>query len=314
MHGNESTTTKAIIDMLYLMLANSCSGIVKTLLETYSLNIIPMLNPDGSDAYTRLNANSVDLNRDAQNLTQPESQVLRYVFEDLNPDYCFNLHGQRTIFGAGLDGNSAVASFLAPAQDDILSITPNRVEAMRLIAYINENLQKELPHQIGIYDDAFNINCVGDTFQSFGTPTILFEAGHFNNDYQREQSRYFMYKALCFSLDFIMQSKAEESFKTDSYFNIPKNEKCFFDIIISNLQLENESFDLAIQYDEILVDNEIEFIPRILKINSLDNFYAHKKIDFTGKIISYPSKTDINIGSEIDFVIANNEKFSLKIY
>jgi murein tripeptide amidase MpaA len=56
-----------------------------------------MLNPDGADMYTRLNANEVDLNRDSQNLTQPESKVLREIFDLFQPHYCFNLHDQRTI-------------------------------------------------------------------------------------------------------------------------------------------------------------------------------------------------------------------------
>jgi hypothetical protein len=47
--------------------------------------------------YTRLNANEVDLNRDSQNLTQPESKVLREIFDLFQPHYCFNLHDQRTI-------------------------------------------------------------------------------------------------------------------------------------------------------------------------------------------------------------------------
>jgi murein tripeptide amidase MpaA len=36
-----------------------------------------MLNPDGAKTYTRENANKVDLNRDSQDLTQPESKILR---------------------------------------------------------------------------------------------------------------------------------------------------------------------------------------------------------------------------------------------
>jgi murein tripeptide amidase MpaA len=54
-----------------------------------------MLNPDGADMYTRLNANEVDLNRDSQNLTQPESKVLREIFDLFQPHYCFNLHDQQ---------------------------------------------------------------------------------------------------------------------------------------------------------------------------------------------------------------------------
>ena len=49
------------------------------ILKACTLYIIPILNPDGAKAYTRLNANEVDLNRDAQDLSQPESKVLRAV-------------------------------------------------------------------------------------------------------------------------------------------------------------------------------------------------------------------------------------------
>ena len=313
MHGNESTTTKAIIDLVNLLVKNYGSDAVSALLNRCTLHIIPMLNPDGADAYTRVNANSVDLNRDAQNLSQPESKILRNTFNKINPHYCFNLHGQRTIFGTELSGNSAVASFLAPAQDNKLSITSNREEAMRVIAYINLKLKKDLPNKIGVYDDAFNINCVGDTFQSFGVPTILFEAGHIGNDYDREESRLYMFKALCFALDYI--SRPDLSIKSDinEYQNLPKNQKCFYDIILTNVKLNGENYDLAIQYKEVLIDNKIEFRPQLEKINDLEDYFAHKKIDLKNKIIHFPIEEDLKIDSEIDFVIANNEKISLKI-
>lgn len=44
---------------------------------------------------------------------------------------------------------------------------------MSLIAGIVKDLKDELGERIGRYDDGFNINCAGDTFQSLGTPTIL---------------------------------------------------------------------------------------------------------------------------------------------
>lgn len=314
MHGNESTTTKAVIDLVNLLIKNYDSDSVTNLMNRCTLHIIPMLNPDGADAYTRVNANSVDLNRDAQNLSQPESKILRNAFNEIKPDYCFNLHGQRTIFGTEYSGNSAVASFLAPSQDNKLSITRNRAEAMRVIAYINLKLKKDLPNNVGVYDDAFNINCVGDTFQSLGIPTILFEAGHIGSDYNREESRLYMFKALCFSLDYI--SRSDLSYETDisEYHKIPQNKKCFFDIILSNADINGKNYNLAIQYKEVLKDNSIEFQPQLEKINHLEDYYAHKNINLKNKIIDFPSEDDLKIGSDIDFVIANNEKISLKIY
>ncbi len=74
MHGNESTTTKALLDLMRGM----DTGQVP-LLDSLELLMIPMLNPDGAAAYTRMNANQVDLNRDALDLSQPESVVLRRV-------------------------------------------------------------------------------------------------------------------------------------------------------------------------------------------------------------------------------------------
>ena len=113
MHGNESTTTKAIFDLFnYFELADS-----KALLEACTLLIIPILNPDGAEAYTRFNKNQVDLNRDAQALTQSESKILRTSFESFKPHFCFNMHGQRTIFSAGNTSNSAVLSFLSPSEN-----------------------------------------------------------------------------------------------------------------------------------------------------------------------------------------------------
>src|SRR5690554_497510 len=63
MHGNESTTTKALIDFFSFLKQNTLWQ--KTCLKFFTFQIIPMLNPDGSALYTRENANRVDLNRDA---------------------------------------------------------------------------------------------------------------------------------------------------------------------------------------------------------------------------------------------------------
>ncbi len=171
MHGNESTTTKALFDIFNILsYSNTFSG---TILDNCTLEVIPILNPDGALTYKRFNANGIDLNRDAQDLSQPESVVLRKCFDAFQPDFCFNLHGQRTIFSAGVTDNPATISFLAPAQDTTSSLTHNRTIAMEIIGVMNTMLQKQIPNQIGVYDDVFNINCVGDTFQSLNVPTIL---------------------------------------------------------------------------------------------------------------------------------------------
>lgn len=306
MHGNESTTTKAVFDMLNVLLMPG--DVSKTILKHCTLKIIPILNPDGAKAYTRLNANQIDLNRDAQKCSQPESRVLRDVFNEFKPDYCFNLHGQRTIFSAGKTNHPATVSFLAPAQDENCSITKTRKIAMEIISVMNRNLQLQIPKQVGIYDDAFNINCVGDTFQSQNIPTILFEAGHFPEDYQREQTREFIFQSLLIALQYISEHNIT-GMNYEEYLKIPENQKLFYDIIIRN----TSSKDIGIQYLEKLVDDSITFVPKVEKISDLSSFFAHREINARGHKVCTINGAPVLEGNENDFVSINNENYSLKL-
>ncbi|MFK2820241.1 DUF2817 domain-containing protein [Flavobacteriaceae sp. LMIT009] len=310
MHGNESTTTKAIFD-IFNYFNNE-----KSILNKCTLFFIPILNPDGAKVYTRVNANNVDLNRDAQNLSQPESKVLRDVFNDFKPDFCFNLHGQRTIFSAGSTNNSAILSFLSPAQDEKCSITNNRKEAMEIIVVINKMLQKIIPNQVGVYDDTFNINCVGDTFQSFNVPTILFEAGHFPNDYAREETRRLIFLSLLEAL-MVISTNNNLGKNYAPYLDIPENEKLFFDIIIREASLNTGSkesiIDLAIHYEEVLVNDRIEFIPKIKKIGNLSNYHAHREINANKNELLLPDGVTLNVENSIDFVTIANNKYLLNL-
>jgi hypothetical protein len=308
MHGNESTTTKALFDLLNTLLSTN-SGL-DYILGACTLYIIPILNPDGAMAYTRVNANKVDLNRDAQNLTQLESKVLRKTFNVFKPHFCYNLHGQRTIFSAGTTNNSATVSFLSPAQDKACTVTPNRKVAMEVIGVMHAALQHVIPNQVGVYDDAFNLNCVGDTFQSENVPTILFEAGHFANDYARDKTREHIYMSYITSLDYISKNEIDGS-HYKPYLNIPENDKCFLDVIIRNAKVDNTIVDIGIQFQEQLIDNQVEFLPKVEKIENLNGFYGHRDIDANGGEVFNADGKLLEVGYENVFVILNNEKILL---
>ncbi|EDP95808.1 M14 metallopeptidase family protein [Kordia algicida OT-1] len=278
MHGNESTTTKAIFDVLNFLKEASTAS--ETILKHCTLCIIPMLNPDGAQAYTRVNANEIDLNRDAQTLSQPESVVLKTIYDAFQPDFCFNLHGQRTMYSAGNKDKSSIISFLTPSEDEERSVTPNREKSMEIIVRMNEMLQKRIPNHVGRYDDGFNINCVGDTFQSLGTPTVLFEAGHFPDDYQRETTRELIFYAIMEAIQYIATTHIKGT-ATEAYFQIPENEKQHYDIILKNVQTDkNETFDIGVMYKEVLKNGKIHFEPYIEDKKMLKKSFAHKIIDF----------------------------------
>lgn len=298
MHGNESTTTKAVFDLLNLLAKNKKQQSIRELLENVTLYIIPILNPDGAKAYTRVNANHVDLNRDMQNLSQPESRILRKAAEDFDPHYCLNLHDQRTIFSAGFTKNTATLSFLTPSKDEERSIDESRRKSMRLIAGMVKDLQLDLPDMIGRYDDGFNTNCAGDTFQHMGIPTILFEAGHFAGDYKRERTRFFVYKALLSCLQQIAFD--QKSVSDHEYFDIPENEKLFRDIILRNVSHKNTIVDVAIQFKEVLKWGKIQFVPVIEKIGADIQETGHREIDVNGESLKFPEE-----GQLIENVVVN---------
>src|SRR5690606_21258512 len=170
MHGNETTSTKAIFDLLNAFQLYPDDSLIRLITEKITLVIIPMLNPDGAIQYTRENAHGTDLNRDAMRRKETESNLLRQTFMDQDPDFCFNLHDQRTIFSAGVAPYPASLSFLTPAMDEARKIYPERKTSMQLIASISADLKPWLPNQIGRYSDEYNPNCTGDTFQSLGKP------------------------------------------------------------------------------------------------------------------------------------------------
>jgi len=259
MHGNESTTTKALFDIFNVL--NSDSELAKKWLSAITFCFIPMLNPDGAKLYTRENANKVDLNRDSQDLSQPESRVLRAVFEKFKPDFCYNLHDQRTIFGVDRTGKPATLSFLAPAYNEERGINESRLKAINLIAGINTVLQQYIPGQVGRFDDSFNINCIGDTFQFLGVPTVLFEAGHFPNDYLREETRKYVFAALVSSFEILNENDIVTN-KFDEYLSIPQNKVVFYDFLFKNIKINYDGIEIitnfAAQYKEELIDGTIQ--------------------------------------------------------
>jgi len=310
MHGNESTTTKALFDIFnYLELDK-----FKALISNCSLFIIPILNPDGALVYTRSNHNQIDLNRDAINRSQIESKLLRSAFDTIKPHYCFNLHGQRTIFSVGKSNKSSIISFLSPSENEERSVTTTRKKSMSIINSMNRVLQMYLPDHIGRYDDDFNPNCVGDQFQTLGVPTVLFEAGHYPRDYNREETRKYMALSIFTALDYISNNEINGE-DSSHYFHIPENERLFNDVIIRNTLINSNNSsdfcDIGIQYKEVLGKSGLQFRPTIDCIGDLSDKYGHREIDAKFKAVSHPDFCDLSENYEIDFLFVESTKTPL---
>ncbi len=311
MHGNESTTTKALFDLLKMMLQKEVlQEEIKAFLGNYTFVFVPILNPDGALAYTRENANGIDLNRDAMALSQLESRVLSELIDEVQPDFCLNLHDQRTIYGTE-EGKPATVSFLAPAADPDRNVTSARKLAMEQIVRMRNRLELLIPGQVARYDDSFNINCVGDRCSKAGIPTILFEAGHFPGDYERENTRELIFYAFLTFFGITDGHQAVAEYK--EYFLIPENRVNYKDVIIRNVRVEGypEVVSVAIQYKEILLNGKISFESIVDTIGDLDDCFAHNENDGNKGIALLNYQEKAGIGEKILTIITKNSQNTL---
>lgn len=278
MHGNETSGTKALFDLFnFLDHPGELQSVRDEILKNCTLIFIPMLNPDGAAAYTRVNAQEIDLNRDAIDLKAPESRILRSVLDSFNPDYCFNLHDQRTVFTAGTQGETAVLSFLAPSEGVDRAVTDGRKETMKVISSMYSFLKQFIPGQIGKYTDEFYPTATGDNFQKEGFYTILIESGHYKGDYQRENTRKFTFMAVLQGIYSISEGLKNVDYK--NYFNIPENAKNHLDLILKDINIDDKVIDIGILYKERLKNTvQIELIPEIDKKGDLSTYIADNVI------------------------------------
>ena len=291
MHGNESNATHAMLDLIESF--KSQKNLEAELFSKITLDFIFMLNPDGSEKWTRRNALDIDMNRDYLKLSSKEFRILKNTAEKGNYDYALNLHEQRTIFTS--DGeNPATLSFLAPAENAERDVTETRKRAMAVIAKIVESLESLIPKQIARYNDEFYPTSTGDNFTKMGLPTVLYEGGHFPDDYRREGTRKFYTIALYEGLKAIAELKGSTE-NWEKYFEIPENQESHYDIIYRNVKLNTDFeciLDVAVQFKEELKegDNEISFVPVVMEVGDCGKKKGWKEIDCTGKFFKSESK------------------------
>ena len=221
------------------------------------------------------------------------------------------MHDQRSIFG--IKGpKPATLSFLAPSADILKTITPAREVAMGLIVKMKNYIKAHHHNQIGRFDDSYNQNCVGDSFTSSGAPTILFEAGHFKDDYSREQSRSFVFYGLIalFDLDAASQNNGVDY---KEYFNIPENQKIYKDVVLYNVRVDGEDTlqTISFQYKEIIHDQNIVFELYFDAVEVDKDVFGHQYFDLQGGKVLVNSHQNIVIDKKISTIFDINRNLML---
>lgn len=295
MHGNESNSTLSMLDFLNIYIEKQ--EYFESIFENITLDFILVLNPDGAIKWNRRNAYGIDLNRDFNRESSKEIKIFKEIIHSKSYHYALNLHEQRTIFTTDKI-HPATLSFLAPSENISREITPRREKSMSIIYALYEKLYPLMGNRIGRYTDEFYPKSLGDNLMKMGIPTILFEGGHYENDYLRKNTRKFYTIALYYVLE-IIANQFFTNVNCEKYFQIPENKESHFDLIYRNVKInEISEVDIVIQYKEIKTDesDEISLVPYVVEIGDCGEKKAWKEIDCSNKIFKINSGSlEINI-------------------
>ncbi|MBI6115671.1 M14 family metallopeptidase [Salegentibacter maritimus] len=286
MHGDESTATMAIFDILNFLDSEAFSAEKEEMLKKLKLHFLPMLNPDGAARFQRRNLLGVDINRDALRLQSPESKALKWVRDSLDADFGFNLHDQSTYYNAERTPKPATISYLAPAYDYEKSINEVRAAAMRVIVQMNNILQEYAPGQVGRYNDDFEPRAFGDNIQKWGTSTILIESGGYPNDPEKQEIRKLNFVSILAAI-FSIANEDYKNADISKYEEIPNNDRKLFDLKLTGLTYEllgkDYILDLGINQNEIQDENLNYFYDAYISDRGdLSTHYGYRNLNALG--------------------------------
>ena len=305
MHGDESTATAAIFDILNFFLAERHFIEFKNfLLNNVRLHFMPMVNPDGAEVFKRRNSLQIDLNRDAIKLESPEAKLLHEVFNSIKPVFGFNLHNQSNEYSVGNSPNCTALSFLAPPIDDDNTVTESRTKSMLLICELYKILSTIIPGHISRYEDNFEPRAFGDNFANTDSSVVLIESGTWKGDREKQ----FLRKLNFITLLTAFNSIAGDNYlreDIDTYHSVPENRKLIMDFIIRNAKIikdgKSYSIDIGINHEEINIpgSNEFYYKSKIEDIGDLSIFTGFKELDAHGCALE-AGKTSTQIFNSID--------------
>lgn len=310
MHGDESTATMALADILRFLADSAADPLRERLRQRLTIAFIPMLNPDGAELFQRENAEGIDINRDARQLATPEGRALHAIRERLRPDFGFNLHDQGARTRAGPRGPQAAIALLAPPFDAEGGYDPVRFRARQVAALIAHEMARDIPGRVARYDDSFNPRAFGDAMQRAGTSTVLIESGALPDDPQKQRLRRLNVAAILGALDGIATGTYLAANPAE-YDELPLNTSGATDLLVMGGQLvlpgrDPRRADIAINFEDAVA----RVGGRVRDVGDLRESVAIDTIDARGLFIHLATEgvqagatTRLRVGSPAEFDI-----------
>jgi hypothetical protein len=312
MHGDESTATMALADILAWMSASGGDAFRDRLADSLTVVMLPMLNPDGAERFQRHNAAGIDINRDARRLATPEGRALKALHDRLQPDFGFNLHDQNARTRVGRDGLPAGIALLAPATNAERSWGPVRSRARLVAAGLARDLATEIPGRIARYDDAFNPRAFGDLVQTWGTSTVLIESGALPDDPEKQKLRRLNVAGILRALDAIA-TMSYAAADTNDYERLPFNTGGAYDLLIVGGQLVLPGqpplrADIAINFEDAVARQD----GRVREVGDLTGAVAIDTIDASQAFLHPRAEALTTSGTSVLLTIGAKAVFDLR--
>lgn len=286
MHGDESTATMALTDLFRFLGEHPQHPIVQRLRAATTLHFLPLMNPDGAIRFQRRSAQGIDINRDARALASPEAQTLKRLYDEVRPDFSFNLHDQQAGYRAGDTDKQTAIALLAPPHSDAREVNPLRRSAIEVAVAIRAALEPSLGGHIARWDDTFNPRAFGDLTAAWGSSTVLIEAGGIDGDPEKQQLRRHYFLGLLAALDAIA-SGSHRGLDIGQYFALPENGKVWPDLMIRGGTIVSGSApplraDVLIDFDDALAERG----GTVKDVGDLSHVRARREIDASGLYIT----------------------------
>ena len=296
MHGDESTASMALADIIRFLAEGTDDPLRARLHDRLTIVFVPMLNPDGAELFQRENAAGIDVNRDARRLATPEARALRAVRDRFRPDFGFNLHDQGARTRVGAAGMQSAIALLAPAYDSARSYNAVRSRARLVAATIAGLLNHVIAGRVAKYDDTFNPRAFGDLLQQSGVSTVLIESGALPDDPGKQRLRALNVAAILGALDAIGTGSYRAA-EAATYDRLPFNTSGAADILVlgGRLVLPGQpplAADVAVNYEDPVAHTGA----RIRDVGDLAGAVAMDTVDAAGLYI-HPDPATLTAGT-----------------
>lgn len=285
MHGDESTATMALADIYAFVEGRPEHPVARTILDNLTVTTIPMLNPDGAQRFQRRNVYGIDINRDARALATPEGRTLKRVYDEVAPDFAFNLHDQDVGTRVGATDEGVAIALLSPAYDETRAVNDVRLRAMRVASVFRQAVEPLVGGHIARYDDTFNPRAFGDLTTTWGASAVLVEAGGWPGDPEKQYLRAVHFVGLLAALSAIADG-SYASYDERIYHDLPHNGRSLPDLLVRGGRLslpgrEPVRADLLIEY----LDPSRRTGGVILEVGDLEGRAALDTLDVGGLVL-----------------------------